>query len=30
MENNPKWHTGVITDEEYKIAMQDLGKAEVE
>ena len=29
MENNPKWHTGVITDEEYQIAMQDLGKAEV-
>lgn len=30
MENNPKWHTGLISDEEYKIAMQDLGKAEVE
>jgi len=30
MENNPKWHTGVITDEEYQTAMQDLGKAEVE
>jgi len=29
MENNPKWHTGVITDEEYQIAMRDLGKAEV-
>lgn len=29
MENNPKWHTGQITDEEYKIAMQDLEKAEV-
>ena len=29
MENNPKWHTGVITDDEYKIAMQDLGYAEV-
>lgn len=30
MENNPKWHNGQISDEEYKIAMQDLGKAEVE
>ena len=30
MENNPKWHTGVITDEEYEIALQDLKKAEVE
>lgn len=30
MENNPKWHTGQITDEEYKIAMHELGKAEVE
>lgn len=29
MENNPKWHTGLISDEEYKIAMQDLEKAEV-
>lgn len=29
MENNPKWHNGQISDEEYKIAMQDLGKAEV-
>jgi len=30
MENNPKWHTGVITDEEYQIAMKDLEKAEVQ
>lgn len=30
MENNPKWHNGQISDEEYKIAMQDLEKAEVE
>ena len=30
MENNPKWHTGLISDEEYKIALQDLEKAEVE
>ena len=29
MENNPKWHTGLISDEEYKIAMQNLEKAEV-
>ena len=29
MENNPKWHTGLISDEEYKIAMQDFEKAEV-
>lgn len=29
MENNPKWHTGQISDEEYKIAMQDLEKVEV-
>lgn len=30
MENNPKWHTGLISDEQYEIAMQDLKKAEVE
>ena len=30
MENNPKWHTGLISDEQYEIAMQDLEKAEVE
>lgn len=30
MENNPAWHTGKITDEQYQIAMQDLEKAEVE
>ena len=29
MENNPKWHTGAITDDEYKIAIQDLEKDEV-
>jgi len=29
MENNPKWHNGAISDEEYKIAMQDLEKAGV-
>ena len=29
MENNPKWHNGQISDEEYKIAMQDLGYSEV-
>lgn len=29
MENNPKWHNGQISDDEYKIAMQELEKAEV-
>ena len=29
MENNPAWHTGKITEEQYQIAMQDLEKAEV-
>ncbi len=29
MENNPKWHNGEISDEEYKIAMEDLKKVEV-
>lgn len=24
MENNPKWHSGAISDEEYKTAMEDL------
>ena len=24
MENNPKWHSGALSDEEYKIAMQEL------
>lgn len=24
MENNPKWHSGAISDEEYKAAMKDL------
>ncbi len=28
MENNPKWHNGEISDEEYKIAMQDLENKE--
>ena len=30
MENNPKWHSGAISDEEYEIAMQDLNKAKEE
>lgn len=30
MENNPKWHSGAISDEEYEIAMQDLEKAKEE
>ena len=30
MENNPKWHNGQISDQEYKIALQDLGYVEVE
>ena len=30
MENNPKWHSGALTDEEYNIAMQDLNKAKEE
>jgi transketolase len=29
MENNPKWHNGQISDDEYKIALQDLGYAGV-
>ena len=29
MENNPKWHNGQISDEEYKIALKDLGYVEV-
>ena len=28
MENNPKWHNGEISDEEYKIAMHDLENKE--
>ena len=28
MENNPKWHSGTLSDEEYKIAIQDLQKEE--
>ena len=28
MENNPKWHSGTLSDEEYKISMQDLQKEE--
>lgn len=27
MENNPKWHAGAISDEEYEMAVQDLNKA---
>lgn len=30
MENNPKWHSGAISDEEYAIAMNDLEKAKEE
>lgn len=30
MENNPKWHSGGISEEEYKIAINDLEKAEEE
>lgn len=30
MENNPKWHSGAISDEEYKIAIRDLENAEEE
>lgn len=30
MENNPKWHSGAISDEEYEIAMRDLEKAKEE
>ena len=26
MENNPKWHSGALTDEEYEIAVRDLNK----
>ena len=30
MENNPKWHSGAISQEEYEIAMNDLNKAKEE
>lgn len=30
MENNPKWHAGAISDEEYEIAIQDLNRAKEE
>lgn len=30
MENNPKWHSGAISDEEYEIAMNDLKELEEE
>lgn len=30
MENNPKWHSGAISDEEYEIAMKDLKRTEEE
>ena len=30
MENNPKWHSGAISDEEYKVAMSDLDKTKEE
>ena len=29
MENNPKWHSGALSDEEYKIAMQDLQEEDI-
>ena len=30
MENNPKWHSGALSDEEYKIAIQDLERVKEE
>lgn len=30
MENNPKWHSGAISNEEYEIAMKELERAEEE
>ena len=30
MENNPKWHSGGISDDEYKIAIKELEKSEEE
>ena len=30
MENNPKWHSGAVSDEEYEIAMKDLERTEEE
>ena len=30
MENNPKWHSGAISDEEYEIAIRELERAEEE
>ena len=30
MENNPKWHSGAISDEEYEIAMKELERAKEE
>ncbi|MGG7174821.1 transketolase [Clostridium neonatale] len=30
MENNPKWHSGALTDDEYKIAMNDINKVREE
>ncbi len=30
MENNPKWHNGQISEEQYRIAFNDLEKVEVE
>ena len=30
MENNPKWHSGAISDEEYEIAMKDFERTEEE
>ena len=30
MENNPKWHAGAISDEEYEMALKDLNNAKEE
>ncbi len=30
MENNPKWHSGALTDEEYQIARKDLKNSKEE
>ena len=30
MENNPKWHSGAISNEEYEIAIRELERAEEE
>ena len=30
MENNPKWHSGALLEEEYETAMNDLNRAKEE